>query len=41
MMQAYDFNPNDDILEKLLELNLELADKEKQGKTILGCSAPS
>ncbi|MBW4567620.1 MAG: N-6 DNA methylase [Tolypothrix carrinoi HA7290-LM1] len=41
VMQAYDFNPNDDILEKLLELNLELAEKEKQGKTIVGSSAPS
>ena len=41
VMKAYAFNPSDDILEKLLELNLELADKEKQGKTILACSAPS
>ena len=41
VMQAYGFNSNDDILEKLLELNLELAEKEKQGKTIVGCSAPS
>jgi hypothetical protein len=40
-MQAYDFNSKDNILEKLLELNLELAEKEKQGKTIVGCSAPS
>jgi hypothetical protein len=41
VMQAYDFNPSDDILEKLLQLNLELAEKQKQGKTIVGCSAPS
>jgi hypothetical protein len=40
-MQAYGFNPNDDILEKLLELNLELADREKRGETIIGCWAPS
>ena len=41
VMQAYGFNYNDDILKNLLELNLELAEKEKQGKTIVGCSAPS
>ncbi|MBD2603046.1 class I SAM-dependent DNA methyltransferase [Scytonema hofmannii FACHB-248] len=41
VMQAYDFNSSDDILEKLLELNLELAEKEKRGETIIGCSAPS
>ena len=31
VMQAYGFNPADDILEKLLILNLELAEKEKRG----------
>jgi SAM-dependent methyltransferase len=36
VMQAYDFKDSDDILEKLLELNLELAEKEKQGETIIG-----
>lgn len=41
VMQAYGFNLNDDILEKLLQLNLELAEKEKQGKTILGVHTPS
>jgi len=28
-MQAYGFSDSDDILEKLLTLNLELAEKEK------------
>ncbi|MBW4477120.1 MAG: N-6 DNA methylase [Tolypothrix brevis GSE-NOS-MK-07-07A] len=40
VMQAYGFNPNDDILEKLVELNLELAEKEKRGETIVGCWTP-
>ncbi|MFM6862484.1 MAG: type IIL restriction-modification enzyme MmeI, partial [Dolichospermum sp.] len=31
VMSVYQFNPEDDILEKLLTLNLELAEKEKQG----------
>jgi hypothetical protein len=39
-MQAYGFKAKDDILEKLLELNLELAQKEKQGETIIGPWAP-
>ncbi|WGV24938.1 hypothetical protein QI031_24725 [Halotia branconii CENA392] len=39
-MQAYNFQPNDDILEKLLILNLELADKEKQGKPVIGPWSP-
>ncbi len=30
VMQVYGFSPNDDILERLLKLNLELAQKEKQ-----------
>jgi type II restriction/modification system DNA methylase subunit YeeA len=39
VMAAYNFQPNDDILEKLLILNLELAEKEKQGiKMIEPCS---
>nr|WP_236116972.1 DNA methyltransferase [Hassalia byssoidea] len=41
MMQTYGFNSSDNILEKLLELNLELAEKEKEGKTIIGCWAPN
>jgi SAM-dependent methyltransferase len=40
VMQAYGFNAKDDLLEKLLELNLELAQKEKQGETIIGPWAP-
>jgi hypothetical protein len=36
VMQAYGFNPDDDILEKLLHLNLDLAEKEKQGEKIIG-----
>ncbi len=40
VMQAYGFSPNDDILEKLLELNLELAQKEKQGEPVVGAWAP-
>jgi hypothetical protein len=39
-MQAYGFKESDDILEKLLELNLELAEKETRGESIVGCSAP-
>ncbi len=35
-MKAYDFKKNDDILEKLLELNQELAEQEKQGQAIIG-----
>jgi hypothetical protein len=40
VMQAYGFNVNDDILEKLLMLNLELAEKEKQGIYIVGACSP-
>ena len=36
VMQAYGFNPEDDILAKLLHLNLDLAEKEKQGEKIIG-----
>ncbi|MFM6310534.1 MAG: type IIL restriction-modification enzyme MmeI, partial [Dolichospermum sp.] len=35
VMSVYQFNPEDDILEKLLTLNLELAEKEKQGIKII------
>ena len=35
-MQAYNFKSDDDILSKLLELNLELAAKEKRGKKVIG-----
>lgn len=40
VMQAYGFKDNDDILEKLLELNLELAEKEKNGEPVVGPWAP-
>jgi hypothetical protein len=41
VMTAYNFQANDDILEKLLILNLELAEKEKQGIKIIGPSSPN
>jgi hypothetical protein len=37
VMQAYSFSEDDDILSKLLELNLQLADREKQGLPVIGC----
>ena len=40
VLQAYGFNLDDDLLEKLLALNLELAAKEKSGEAIVGCWAP-
>jgi type II restriction/modification system DNA methylase subunit YeeA len=40
VMQAYGFKAKDDILEKLLTLNLELSQKEKQGEPIVGPWAP-
>jgi hypothetical protein len=36
VMEAYKIQPEEDILEKLLTLNLELAEKEKQGIEIIG-----
>nr|WP_238546739.1 DNA methyltransferase [Synechocystis sp. PCC 6714] len=36
VMKAYGFKKDDDILEKLLNLNLELAEKEKKGESIIG-----
>ncbi|MGL5033590.1 MAG: type IIL restriction-modification enzyme MmeI, partial [Microcystaceae cyanobacterium] len=36
VMEAYDFQKEDDILTKLLALNLELAEREKQGLSIMG-----
>lgn len=41
VMQAYGFDSSDDILEKLLELNLELAEKEKRGEPVVGPWAPN
>jgi len=40
VLQAYGFNPDDDLLEKLLTLNLELAEKEKRGEPVVGPWAP-
>ena len=34
VMEAYQFNPYDDILEQLLTLNLALAEKENKGGSI-------
>jgi len=34
------FSESDDILEKLLTLNIELAEKEKRGEAIVGPWAP-
>lgn len=36
VMQAYEFKSDDDILAKLLDLNLELAEKEKRGVSVIG-----
>lgn len=36
VMEAYGFSENDDLLSKLLELNLQLAEREKQGLSIIG-----
>ena len=36
VMQAYGFTDSDDILAKVLELNLELAEKEKRGEPVVG-----
>ncbi|BAU66857.1 DNA modification methyltransferase related protein [Stanieria sp. NIES-3757] len=36
VMQAYGFKADDNILEKLLELNLELAVKEQRGEKVIG-----
>ena len=41
VLQAYRFNDSDDILEKLLTLNLELAAKEQRGEPVVGCWAPA
>ena len=36
VMEAYQFNPYDDILEQLLTLNLALAENENKGESIIG-----
>ncbi|MCX5962357.1 MAG: N-6 DNA methylase [Cyanobacteria bacterium] len=40
VLQAYSFTPKDDLLEKLLNLNSELAEKEKNGVAVIGPWAP-
>ena len=39
-MKAYNFKADDDILAKLLDLNLELAEKEKRGEKVIGAKSP-
>ena len=41
VLQAYGFKPADDLLKKLLTLNLELAEKENRGEAIVGLWAPT
>jgi len=41
VMQAYGFMDSDDILAKVLELNLELAEKEKRGEAVVGPCLPT
>jgi hypothetical protein len=36
VLQAYSFAPTDDLLEKLLELNLAIAAKEQRGDRVIG-----
>ena len=40
VMKAYGFKVKDDILAKLLELNFELAAKEKRGEKVIGAKSP-
>lgn len=40
VMSAYNFQEEDDIVAQLLELNLELAEQEKQGKRVIGARSP-
>jgi hypothetical protein len=39
VMQAYSFSEDDDILSKLLELNMQLAEREKQGLPVIGAKS--
>ena len=41
VMPAYGFIDSDDILAKVLELNLELAEKEKRGEPLVGPCVPT
>lgn len=36
VLQAYGFSPDDNLLEKLLALNLALAEKEENGEAVVG-----
>jgi type II restriction/modification system DNA methylase subunit YeeA len=40
VMKAYNFKSDDDLLSKLLKLNLELAELEKRGEKVIGVEAP-
>nr|WP_217650454.1 DNA methyltransferase [Spirulina major] len=40
VLQAYGFSPDDDLLEKLLNLNLHLAAQEKAGAAVIGPWSP-
>jgi hypothetical protein len=40
VLQAYSFHKTDDLLEKLLTLNLKLAEREQQGEAIIGPWTP-
>ena len=41
VMQAYGFIDSDDILAKVLEFNLELAEKDKRGEPVVGPCVPT
>ncbi len=41
VMQAYGLTDSDDILAKVLELNRELAEKEKRGEPVVGPCVPT
>ena len=41
VMPAYGFIDSDDILAKVLELNLEVAEKEKRGEPLVGHCVPT
>jgi hypothetical protein len=40
VMSAYHFLESDNILEKILQLNHECAEKEKQGEMVIGAKDP-
>ncbi|MBW3586524.1 MAG: hypothetical protein KY448_12005 [Cyanobacteria bacterium 0813] len=41
VVQAYGFIDSDEILAKVLKLNLKLAEKEKRGEPVVGPCAPT